>query len=189
MAAVLTPVAAGAAVGLLALFPRSRNLTFGSIRATIAGAVRIVEDIGVPASAGHSFMNFVDAAFADWPVVVAAAVIISVPAWLLLTNAVVAGVARRVEWLAHTDPLDHAARADAALAAPVATVPLGLDHAGFRYRPGPRPDAPSDVELTVEPGGSSRSSARTGGQIHPRLTARRGRADQRRGPPAGPRRV
>ena len=185
MAAVLTPVAAGAAVGLLALFPRSRNLTFGSIRATIAGAVRIVEDIGVPASAGHSFMNFVDAAFADWPVVVAAAVIISVPAWLLLTNAVVAGVARRVEWLAHTDLLDHAARADAALAAPVATVPLGLDHAGFRYRP----DAPSDVELTVEPGGSSRSSARTGGQIHPRLTARRGRADQRRGPPAGPRRV
>jgi energy-coupling factor transport system ATP-binding protein len=150
--AVLAPVAAGAAVGLLALFPKSRNLTFGSIRATIAGAVRILEGIGLPGSAGHDFMNFVDAAFADWPVVVAAAVIIAVPAWLLLTNAVVAGVARRVEWLAHADPLDHAARSDAALAAPVAPVPLELDHVGFRYRPGPGPDALSDVELTVEPG-------------------------------------
>ena len=152
IAAVVAPVAAGAAVGLLALFPKSRNLTFGAMRATVAGAVRILETIGLPKAAGNSFMSFVDWSFANWPVVVAAVVIAAVPAWLLLTNAVVAGVARRVEWLADADPLDHAARADAALDAPVAPVPLELDHAGFRYRAGPGPEALADVELTVAPG-------------------------------------
>jgi energy-coupling factor transport system ATP-binding protein len=152
VAAGVAPVAAAALVGLLALLPKSRNLTFGSLRATIAGLVRIAVQLRLPASFGQAFLNVIDTLFRDWPVFIAAVVIVVVPAWMLLTNAVVAGVARRVEWLAHTDPLDHAARADAALDAPVAPVPLELDQAGFRYPGVSGPDALADVDLTVQPG-------------------------------------
>jgi ABC-type multidrug transport system fused ATPase/permease subunit len=166
VAAGLAPLSAAVLVGLIALFPRARNLTFGSIRATIAGAVRIAGSGGLPQAAGHALVSVTDTLLNAWPAVVAAFVIVVVPAWMLATNALVAGVARRVEWLAHTDPLDHAARADAALDAPVAPLPLKLAGAGFRYGSGGGGEgegggegggggggeALSGADLTIEPG-------------------------------------
>ena len=71
-------------------------------------------------------VGITDALLGAWPIAVAVVVLVAVPVGMLLTNALVAGVARRVEWLAHTDPLDHAARADAAMDEAVAPVPLEL---------------------------------------------------------------
>ena len=60
--------------------------------------------------------------------------------------------ARRVEWLAQSDPFDDAARADAATDAPVAPVPLEFSGVGFGHRTASGPDALVGIDLTVEPG-------------------------------------
>ena len=152
VAAGLAPVSAAAVVGVLYLFWRARNLAFGSLRASVAGVVRVAESLRVPAPIGHAVVGIVDALFGAWPIVVAALVLVAVPVGMLLTNALVVRVARRVEWLAHTDPLDHAARTDAAMAEAVAPVPLEFVGIGFRYRAESGRHALVDVDLTVEPG-------------------------------------
>jgi hypothetical protein len=124
---------AGIVVGALYVFSAARDLAFGSVRATIAGAVQIAGNLRLFPSAGQAVLNATDTLLHAWPVVVAALVLVMVPSGMPMTNVLVAVVARRVEWLAHTDPLDDAARADAALDLPVAPVPLELIGAGFRH--------------------------------------------------------
>ena len=68
---------------------RARDLAFGSIRATVAGGVRIAESVGLPASAGHAVISVTDTLLRAWPVVVAAVVVIAVLAAMLVTNALV----------------------------------------------------------------------------------------------------
>jgi energy-coupling factor transport system ATP-binding protein len=97
-------------------------------------------------------IRFTDSLLGAWPAVVAAVIVIGVLVEMFLTNEFVILAARRVEWLAQTDPFDAAARADAATDAPVAPVPLELRGVGFGHRPGTGRDALVDVDLTVEPG-------------------------------------
>jgi energy-coupling factor transporter ATP-binding protein EcfA2 len=151
VAAGLAPVSAAVVVGVLYLFSAARALAFGTLRTSVVGIVRIAGSLRVPAPIGHAVMSITDALLGAWPIAVAVVVLIAVPVGMLLTNAVVAGVARRVEWLAHTDLLDHAARTDAALGEAVAPVPLELAGVGFRHRTSGR-DALVDVDLTVVPG-------------------------------------
>jgi energy-coupling factor transport system ATP-binding protein len=151
-AALLAPVSAAAVVGLSYLFAGIRQLTLGTIRATVVGFVNIAEFLRLPASAGDAVVRLTDTLLGAWPVVVAAVIVIGVLAEMLLTNAFVILAARRVEWLAQTDLFDAAARADAATGAPVAPVPLELSGAGFGHRAASGRDALADVDLTVEPG-------------------------------------
>jgi energy-coupling factor transport system ATP-binding protein len=150
-AAGLGPVSAAAVIGLLALFAKARTLAFGSLRASVAGGVRVAESAGVPVQAGHTVTSATDTLLRAWPVVVAVIVVVAVFAAMLGTNALAAAVARRVEWLSHHDPLDHAARADDMLDEPVAPVPAELIGAGFGY-PGSGRDALADIDLTIAPG-------------------------------------
>jgi energy-coupling factor transport system ATP-binding protein len=150
-AAGLGPVSAAAVIGVLALFAKARTLAFGSLRASVAGGIRVAESAGVPVQAGHSVTSATDTLLRAWPVVVAAVVVVAVFAAMLGTNALAAAVARRVEWLAHHDPLDHSARTDAMLDEPVAPVPAELIGAGFGY-PGSGRDALADIDLTIGPG-------------------------------------
>ena len=82
---------------------------------------------------------------------IGAVFVTGVLAEMLITNAFVRLAARRVEWLAQADPLDHAARADEAREEPVAPVPLEFTGVGFGYRAAGR-EALAAVDLTVEPG-------------------------------------
>jgi len=152
LAAGLAPVCAAAAVGVSYLFAGARELTLGYVRASIAGVVRIAEILRLPEAAGHAVVSATDTLLNAWPVVVAAVIVIGVLAEMLVTNAFMILVARRVEWLAHTDPFDAAARADAATGAPVAPVPLELAGAGFGHRTASGRDALVNVDLTIEPG-------------------------------------
>ncbi|HVT69437.1 MAG TPA: ATP-binding cassette domain-containing protein, partial [Trebonia sp.] len=152
LAALLAPASAAAVVGVSYLFSAARELTLGSLQATITGLVRIAELLRLPASVGGAVVSGVDTLLRDWPVPLAAVILIGVLAEMLVTNAFLELTARRVEWLAQTDPFDAAARADAATDAPVAPVPLGLAGAGFGHPTGSGRDALTDVDLTVEPG-------------------------------------
>ena len=150
-AAGLGPVSAAAVIGVLALFAKARTLAFGSLRASVAGGVRVAESAGLSVQAGHSVTSATDTLLSTWPVIVAVIVVVAVFAAMLGTNALAGAVARRVEWLTHHDPLDHAARADAMLDEPVAPVPAELVGAGFGY-PGSGRDALADIDLTIAPG-------------------------------------
>jgi energy-coupling factor transporter ATP-binding protein EcfA2/energy-coupling factor transporter transmembrane protein EcfT len=152
VAAGLAPVSAAVVVGVLYLFSAARALAFGTLRTSVVGIVRIAGSLRVPAPVGHAVVSITDALLGAWPIAVAVVVLIAVPFGMLLTNAVVVLVARRVEWLAHTDPLDHVARTDAALDKAVAPVPLKLVGVGFGYRAAAGRDALVDVDLTVAPG-------------------------------------
>ena len=122
------------------------------MRATVVGVVHVAEFLRLPAPAGDAVVRVTGTILGAWPVVVATVIVIGVLAEMLLTNAFVILAARRVEWLAQADPLDHAARADAALDEPVAPVPLEFIGVGFGHRPASGRDALADVDLTVEPG-------------------------------------
>jgi energy-coupling factor transport system ATP-binding protein len=150
-AAGLAPVSAALVVGTLSLFSGARNLTFGSLRASVAGIGRVAGSLQALRPAVHAAERTGDALLGAWPAVVAVVVLVAVPAGMLLANVLTAAVARRVEWLAHADPLDHAARADAATGTPVAPVPLEFAGVGFRHSGSGR-DALADVDLTVAPG-------------------------------------
>jgi len=157
VAAGLAPVSAAVVVGLSYLFAGIRELTLGTISATVAGFVHIAEILRLPSSAGDAVIRGTDTVVGDWAVVVAVAILVGVLAEMLLTNAFVILAARRVEWLAQTDPFDAAARADAApglngTGAPVAPVPLELSGVGFAHRTGSGRNALLGVDLTVEPG-------------------------------------
>ncbi|HSZ40249.1 MAG TPA: ATP-binding cassette domain-containing protein, partial [Trebonia sp.] len=151
-AAGLAPVSAAVAVGVLYLFSGARALTFATIRTSVVGAVRVAESLGGPVPVGNAVVRVTDTLLGAWPIVLAIVILVAVPTAMFLTNALVAGVARRVEWLAYTDPLDHAARTDAELDAAVAPVPLKLAGVGFGYRAALGRDALVDVDLTVAPG-------------------------------------
>ena len=152
LAAGLAPVSAVVVVGLSYLFAGVRELTLGTIQATVTGVVRVAEVLRLPASAGNAVLSAFDTLLGAWPVVIAVAVVIGVLAEMLLTSAFVRLAARRVEWLAQTDLFDAAVRADAATDAPVAPVPLKLSGVGFGHRTASGPDALVDIDLTVEPG-------------------------------------
>ena len=152
LAAGLAPVLAAVVVGMSYLFAGIRELTLGTIRATVAGFVQIAEFLRLPVSAGDAVVRVTDTLLGAWPVVVAAAILIGVLVEMLLTNAFVILAARRVEWLAQTDLFDAAARADAATDAPVAPVPLELCGVGFGHRAASGREALVDVDLTVESG-------------------------------------
>ena len=152
LAAGLAPVLAAVVVGMSYLFAGIRELTLGTIRATVAGFVQIAEFLRLPVSAGDAVVRVTDTLLGAWPVVVAAAIVIGVLVEMLLTNAFVILAARRVEWLAQTDLFDAAARADAATDAPVAPVPLELCGVGFGHRAASGREALVDVDLTVESG-------------------------------------
>ena len=151
VAAGLAPVSAAAALGVLSLLSGVRDLALGSLRAGVAGTVRVAESAGVPVPVGHAVVGMTDSLLRAWPIIVAAVVIVAVPAGMLLTNVLMAAVARRVEWLANSDPLDHAARADAMLDEAVAPVPLQFASVGLRHGGTSGPDALADVDLTVAP--------------------------------------
>jgi energy-coupling factor transport system ATP-binding protein len=152
LAAGLAPVCAAAVLGLSYLFAGARELTIGYLRASAVGLVKIAEALRLPVPAGDSVVSAINAVLDAWPVVVAAVIVIGVLAEMLVTNTFMILVARRVEWLAHTDPFDAAARADAATDAPVAPVPLELAGVGFGHPAASGRDALVDVGLTIEPG-------------------------------------
>jgi energy-coupling factor transport system ATP-binding protein len=152
VSAGLAPVSMAAAVGVFYLFSAARNLAFESIDASVVGVGRVAESVQGLRPICHAADSVGDALLGNWPVAVAVAVLIGVPAGMLLTNALVVLVARRVEWLAHSDPLDYAARADARLDLPVAPVPLEFAGVGFRHQADSGRDALADVDLTIAPG-------------------------------------
>jgi ABC-type multidrug transport system fused ATPase/permease subunit len=152
LAAGLAPATAAAVVGVLYLFAAIRQLTLETIRATVVGVVHGAEFLRLPTPAGDAAVRVTDTLLGAWPAVVAAVFVIGVLAEMLLTNAFVILAARRVGWLAQADPLDHAARADAALDEPVAPVPLEFVGVGFRHGRDLAREALADVDLTVEPG-------------------------------------
>ncbi len=115
LAAVLAPASAAAVVGVLYLFAGIRELTLETMRATVVGVVHVAEFLRLPSPAGDAVIRAADTLLGAWPVVVAAVILVGVLAEMLITNAFVILAARRVEWLAQADPLDYAARADAAL--------------------------------------------------------------------------
>ena len=186
VAAGLAPVSAAAALGVLSLLSGVRDLALGSLRAGVAGTVRVAESAGVPVPVGHAVVGMTDSLLRAWPIVVAAVVIVAVPAGMLLTN-VPAAVARRVEWLANSDPLDHAARAECSTrlsrrcrcsspASGSATADVRTGRArGCRSHRGAR---------GVRRG--RRSQWRR--EVHAGVTARRRATHQRLGPPPWPRR-
>jgi energy-coupling factor transporter ATP-binding protein EcfA2 len=151
-AAGLAPVSAAAVVGVSYLFAGARNLTLGTLQATIVGVVRAAELLRLPAPAGNAVISATNTLLGAWAIALAAAVIIGVLAEMLLTNAFMTLVARRVEWLAQADPFDTALRGDAATDVPVAPLPLELAGAGFAHPTAPGRDALTDVSLTIEPG-------------------------------------
>jgi energy-coupling factor transporter ATP-binding protein EcfA2 len=151
-AAGLAPVSAAVAVGLLYLFSSARDLALGSLRASFAGVGRFAESLQELRPICHAAEGIGDALLGAWPIVVAGVVLVAVPTGMLLTNVLVAGVARRVEWLAHIDPLDRAARADAMLGEAIAPLPLEFAGVGFRHHAASEQDALVDVDLTVAPG-------------------------------------
>jgi energy-coupling factor transport system ATP-binding protein len=152
LAAGLAPVSAAVVVGLSYLFAGIRELTLGTIRATIVGVVHIAESLRLPVSASDAVVRVTDTLLGAWPVVIAAVIVIGVLMEMLLANAFVILAARRVEWLAQTDLFDAAARADAATDAPVAPVPLEFSGVGFGHGMASGRAALVDVDLTVEPG-------------------------------------
>ncbi|HWG00651.1 MAG TPA: ATP-binding cassette domain-containing protein, partial [Trebonia sp.] len=151
-AAALAPVSAVVVVGVLYLFSSARSLAFGSLRATAMGAGRAVGSVQALGPAWHAAEGTGDTLLADWPAAVAVLVLVGVPAGMLLTNLLVAGVGRRVQWLAHNDPLDHATRSDAALGGAVAPLPLELAGAGYHHSGASGRGALTDVNLTISPG-------------------------------------
>jgi energy-coupling factor transporter ATP-binding protein EcfA2 len=152
VAAGLAPVSAAGVVSVFYLFSAARNLAFSSIRASLVGIGRVVAPVAGLRPVSHAAEGFGDGLLGAWPAVIAAGILVGVPIGMLLTNALVAGVARRVEWLAHTDPLDHAARADATVDEAVAPVPLELAGVSFRHPASSARDALADVDLTIAPG-------------------------------------
>ncbi len=151
VSAALAPLAAAGAVGVLLLFSAARELAFGSLRATIAGFVTAVDALGIDPAIGEQILRIVDALLGAWPLVVAAVVLIGVPVGMLVTNALVVVVARRVEWMSDDDALDGAARTDGMRDLPVTPLPLTLSGVGLRY-PGAAVDALDDVDLAIRPG-------------------------------------
>jgi energy-coupling factor transport system ATP-binding protein len=152
LAAGLAPASAAVVVGVSYLFAGIRQLTLETVRATAVGVVHIAESLRLPAPAGDAVIRFADTLLGVWPAVIAAVIVIGVLAEMLITHAFVMLTARRVEWLAQVDPLDHAARTDEALDEPVAPVPLEFIGVGFGYRAASGRDALAAVDLTVEPG-------------------------------------
>ena len=152
LASGLAPVLASVVVGLSYLFAGIRQLTLETIRTAVVGVVRIAESLRLPSAAGDAVVRLTGTLLGAWPVVVAAVILIGVLAEMLLTDSFVILAARRVEWLAQSDPFDDAARADAATDAPVAPVPLEFSGVGFGHRTASGPDALVGIDLTVEPG-------------------------------------
>ena len=133
VASVLAPVSAVLVVGALYIFSAARDLTIGSLRASLVGLGRLADHIPGAAPIVHDAETVCDTLLRAWPLAVSAIVILAVPAGILATNTVVVLIARRVEWLAHSDPLEHVAYADAAVGEAIAPVPLELVGAGLRY--------------------------------------------------------
>src|SRR5690348_10940952 len=152
LAAVLAPLSAAAVVGVAYLFAGIRELTLETIRATVVGVINVAEFLRLPTSTGDALTRVTDTLLGNWPIVIAALVVVGVLVEMFFTNAFVILAARRVEWLAQTDLFDTAAQADAATDEPVAPVPLELSGVGFGHRTGSGRDALVDVDLTVEPG-------------------------------------
>jgi energy-coupling factor transport system ATP-binding protein len=157
LAAVVAPLSAGAVVGVGYVFSAARELTLGTMQASVNGVVRIAEALRLPDSAGHGITSAVNTLFADWAPALAAAVIVGVLAELFVTNAFVILAGRRVRWLAQADPFDAAARADELNDAPVAPLPLEFAGVGFGHPPtsgraAAKRDALVSVDLTIEPG-------------------------------------
>jgi energy-coupling factor transporter ATP-binding protein EcfA2/energy-coupling factor transporter transmembrane protein EcfT len=148
----LAPVSAAVVVGVLYLFSGARNLAFGSLRATIVGVGRVVASLHALRPVCHALEGIGDALLGAWPAAVTVLILIGVPVGMFLTNVLVVLVARRVEWLAHADPLDHAARADAALGGVVEPVPLEFAGVRFDYGGAAGQGALVDVDLTIAPG-------------------------------------
>lgn len=151
VSAVLAPIAAAGAVGVLYLFSAARELAFTSLRTTLDGVVRVAGALGVPAGIGRTASGLVGFLLGAWPLVIAIVVLVAVPIGMLATNALVVVIVRRVEWLAHDDPLDHAARADAVRGGTIAPVPLELTGVGLRHGSS-TVEALTDIDLIVEPG-------------------------------------
>lgn len=151
VSAALAPLAAAGAVGVLLLFSAARELAFGSLRATIAGFATALDAMRMDPAIGPQILRTVDTLLGAWPLVVAVVVLIGVPVGMLVTNALVVVVARRVEWMSDDDVLDGAARADGMRDLPVAPLPMTLSGVGLRY-PGAAVDALDDVDLAIRPG-------------------------------------
>jgi energy-coupling factor transport system ATP-binding protein len=152
LALVLAPVSAAVVVGLCYLFAGARDLTLESLRATLVGVINVAELLGLPVSAGNAAVSVIDTLLGAWAAVIAAVIVIGVLAEMSVTNAFVTLIARRVAWLARSDPFDAAARADAATDAPVAPVPLEFAGVGFGHQGAAGRPALTGVDLTVEPG-------------------------------------
>lgn len=152
VASVLAPVSALMAVGALYIFSAARDLTIASVRASLVGVGRLADHIPGFSPIVHDAEAACDVLLREWPVAVSAVVILAVPVGMLATNLVVVLIARRVEWLAHTDHLEHVAYADAELGGAIAPVPLELAGAGLRYGGPSGRDALAGVDLTVAPG-------------------------------------
>lgn len=148
----LAPLSALVVVGALEVFSAARDLAVGSLRASLVGLGRLAERIPGAQPIVHDVETVGDALLRFWPLTVSAVVVLAVPVGMLATNALVVLVARRVEWLAHTDPLEHVVYADAAMDAPIAPLPLEFVGVGFRHGGRSERDALVGVDLTVAPG-------------------------------------
>ena len=148
----LAPLSALVAVGALQVFSGARELAFGSLRASLVGLGRLAGRLTGFQPIVRDVQAACDVLLRYWPLAVSAVVILAVPVGMLATNALVVLVARRVEWLAHTDPLEQVGYADAAMDAPIAPLPLEFVGVGFRHGGSSGRDALAGVDLTVARG-------------------------------------
>jgi energy-coupling factor transporter ATP-binding protein EcfA2 len=152
-AAALAPLTAATVVGALYVFSATRGLVFASLSASLVGIGRIFGRAFGLTQLQHRADAVSDAVLGAWPVTVSALILLIVPIAMLAANAAVVLVARRVEWLGHSDLLEYALHADDAMAAqPIAPLPLEFEGVGYRHQGGHGPVALIDIDLTIMPG-------------------------------------
>jgi energy-coupling factor transport system ATP-binding protein len=151
IAAALAPLAAASAVGALYALAGARKLAFSSLQASLAGAARLAQAVGLPHPVAAAVNDAVATLLRAWPLVTAVVVLIVVPIGMLGTHMLVVLVARRVEWMSRADPLATAGDARAGASLPIAPLPARFAGVAVQHGSAAVP-ALADIELRIDPG-------------------------------------
>lgn len=154
--ALIAPVLASIAIGLLAAFSSIRKLTLQQIHNTWKGVARILNGLGVPPHIIHDLDRFVAAMIRDWWItvgvlVIAATLWFTVLAWVLLGP-----VLERLKWVKAVDRLDILPNAftetvNGTTPPTPVPVPVALENVGYKY-PDSTADALAGVSLEIGAG-------------------------------------
>ncbi|WP_334023541.1 ATP-binding cassette domain-containing protein [Nocardia terpenica] len=139
-------VAAGSALGMLALFSTTRQLLFDNARNFATAADKLLSRQHRLAALGHEVVSVVDLVLRWWWAFVGGGALAGMIVTAVISWFVLGSVLDRLTWLPGRDLL--AAPADDR---PVAPLPVTLRDVAFRY-PGARADALRGIDLTVDVG-------------------------------------